>query len=107
MNVSTAAMFWLAAPVPLTQPTVKLIFSFLLSYPLAGLLKRVPDARPEYKNIYSIRCVPCATMCPSAPQADLAPFAVSASSTLSASSISGMALAPSSSPPPARTASPT
>ncbi|KAK8031209.1 hypothetical protein PG990_000943 [Apiospora arundinis] len=33
---------------------LKLIFSFLLSYPLAGILKRVPDARPAYKNIYSI-----------------------------------------------------
>lgn len=34
---------------------VKLIFSFLLSYPLAGVLKRVPDARPEYKNLFSLR----------------------------------------------------
>ncbi|KAH9903701.1 MBOAT, membrane-bound O-acyltransferase family-domain-containing protein [Xylariomycetidae sp. FL2044] len=33
---------------------LKLIFSFLLSYPLAGLLKRVPDARPAYKNIFII-----------------------------------------------------
>lgn len=33
---------------------VKLIFSFLLSYPLAGLLKRVPDARPAYKNLFSL-----------------------------------------------------
>lgn len=36
---------------------VKLIFSLLLSYPLAGLLKRVPDTRPEYKNLFSLRCV--------------------------------------------------
>lgn len=35
--------------------TVKLIFSILLSYPLAGLLKRVPDARPAYKNLFIIR----------------------------------------------------
>lgn len=40
--------FWLTAPL------VKLIFSFLLSYPLAGLLKRVPDARPERKNLFII-----------------------------------------------------
>ncbi|KAI1384490.1 MBOAT-domain-containing protein [Hypoxylon trugodes] len=33
---------------------LKLIFSFLISYPLAGLLKRVPDARPQYKNIFII-----------------------------------------------------
>ncbi|CAK7232154.1 Lysophospholipid acyltransferase [Sporothrix bragantina] len=33
---------------------LKLIFSFLLSYPLAGLLKRVPDARPERKNLFII-----------------------------------------------------
>lgn len=36
--------------------TVKLIFSFLLSYPLAGALKRVPDARPDYKNLFIIGC---------------------------------------------------
>ncbi|KXJ94571.1 MBOAT, membrane-bound O-acyltransferase family-domain-containing protein [Microdochium bolleyi] len=33
---------------------LKLIFSFLLSYPLAGLLKRVPDSRPDFKNIFII-----------------------------------------------------
>ncbi|EPE07275.1 mboat family protein [Ophiostoma piceae UAMH 11346] len=33
---------------------LKLIFSLLLSYPLAGLLKRVPDARPEQKNLFII-----------------------------------------------------
>ncbi|QUC22110.1 uncharacterized protein UV8b_06351 [Ustilaginoidea virens] len=33
---------------------LKLIFSFLLSYPLAGLLKRVPDARPYRKNLFII-----------------------------------------------------
>ncbi|KAK3692753.1 MBOAT, membrane-bound O-acyltransferase family-domain-containing protein [Podospora appendiculata] len=31
---------------------LKLVFSFLLSYPLAGVLKRVPDARPEQKNLF-------------------------------------------------------
>ncbi|TVY49908.1 Lysophospholipid acyltransferase [Lachnellula occidentalis] len=33
---------------------IKLIFSFLLSYPLAGLLKRVPDAKPALKNLFII-----------------------------------------------------
>jgi lysophospholipid acyltransferase len=32
---------------------VKLIFSILLSYPLAGLLKRIPDAKPAYKNLFN------------------------------------------------------
>lgn len=35
---------------------VKLIFSFLLSFPLAGLLKRIPDSKPAYKNIFIIGC---------------------------------------------------
>jgi hypothetical protein len=38
----------------LTPDKVKLLFSFLLSYPLAGLLKRVPDASPAKKNLFSI-----------------------------------------------------
>ena len=33
---------------------VKLITSFLLSYPLAGLLKRVPDEKPYLKNLFII-----------------------------------------------------
>lgn len=33
---------------------VKLIFSFLLSYPLAALLKRVPDEKPALKNLFII-----------------------------------------------------
>lgn len=36
---------------------VKLIFSFLLSYPLAGLLKRIPDAKPYQKNLFIVLCV--------------------------------------------------
>ena len=28
---------------------------FLLSYPLAALLKRLPDSRPELKNVFNIR----------------------------------------------------
>lgn len=37
------------------RPPVKLITSFLLSYPLAGLLKRVPDERPALKNLFIFR----------------------------------------------------
>ncbi|KAI9677614.1 MAG: lysophospholipid acyltransferase [Caeruleum heppii] len=33
---------------------LKLIISFILSYPLAGLLKRIPDSRPAYKNAFII-----------------------------------------------------
>lgn len=38
----------------LIYPIVKLIFSFLLSYPLAAVLKRIPDAKPWQKNIFTI-----------------------------------------------------
>ncbi|RMJ26850.1 MBOAT family [Aspergillus sp. HF37] len=44
-------------PARLTGASVdelKLIFSFLLSYPLAGLLKRVPDGQPWKKNAFII-----------------------------------------------------
>lgn len=34
--------------------TVKLIFTILLSYPLAGVLKRLPDTEPAKKNIFMI-----------------------------------------------------
>lgn len=37
----------------LTPTIVKLIFSILISYPLAGLLKRVPDTTPAYKNLFN------------------------------------------------------
>ena len=33
---------------------LKLIFSFLLSYPLAAILKRIPDAKPWQKNVFII-----------------------------------------------------
>ncbi|WPH00819.1 Hypothetical protein R9X50_00364900 [Acrodontium crateriforme] len=33
---------------------LKLIFSFLISYPLAALLKRVPDDKPQLKNAFNI-----------------------------------------------------
>lgn len=38
----------------LKRYTVKLIFSFLISYPLAGLLKRIPDVKPHQKNLFII-----------------------------------------------------
>lgn len=31
-----------------------MIFSFLLSYPLAGVLKRIPDTKPYQKNLFII-----------------------------------------------------
>ena len=34
--------------------TVKLIASFLLSYPLAGILKRIPDGQPWKKNAFIV-----------------------------------------------------
>ncbi|KAI0603249.1 MBOAT, membrane-bound O-acyltransferase family-domain-containing protein [Biscogniauxia sp. FL1348] len=45
---------YLSGVVGASPDELKLIFSFLLSYPLAGLLKRVPDARPEYKNLFIV-----------------------------------------------------
>jgi len=33
---------------------LKLVFSFYLSYPLAGLLKRIPDKKPWQKNAFNI-----------------------------------------------------
>lgn len=33
---------------------MKLLGAFLLSYPLAGILKRVPDAKPYQKNLFTI-----------------------------------------------------
>lgn len=33
---------------------IKLIFTFFLSYPLAGVLKRIPDSKPYQKNLFSI-----------------------------------------------------
>ncbi|CAM1510307.1 Fc.00g006420.m01.CDS01 [Cosmosporella sp. VM-42] len=35
---------------------LKLVFSFLASFPLAALLKRIPDTKPERKNLFAI-CV--------------------------------------------------
>ncbi|KAK7213527.1 hypothetical protein V2G26_020705 [Clonostachys chloroleuca] len=43
-----------AAKIGASPDELKLIFSMLLSYPLAGLLKRVPDSKPWQKNLFSI-----------------------------------------------------
>ncbi|RDA87288.1 hypothetical protein CP532_1315 [Ophiocordyceps camponoti-leonardi (nom. inval.)] len=44
----------LAASFGASPDEVKIIVSFLLSYPLAGVLKRIPDSKPEYKNLFII-----------------------------------------------------
>ncbi|KAG5980743.1 hypothetical protein E4U55_003696 [Claviceps digitariae] len=44
----------LSKTVGASPDELKLIFSFLLSYPLAGLLKRVPDANPARKNLFIV-----------------------------------------------------
>ncbi|KAF3076479.1 Lysophospholipid acyltransferase [Trichoderma lentiforme] len=46
----------LATKLAASPDELKLTFSFLLSYPLAGILKRLPDAKPLQKNIFII-CV--------------------------------------------------
>ncbi|KAL7789862.1 MBOAT, membrane-bound O-acyltransferase family domain-containing protein [Trichoderma ceciliae] len=46
----------LATKLAASPDELKLTFSFLLSYPLAGILKRLPDAKPHRKNIFII-CV--------------------------------------------------
>jgi lysophospholipid acyltransferase len=33
---------------------LKLLSTFLLSYPLAAVLKRIPDGQPGVKNLFSI-----------------------------------------------------
>ncbi|KAK7746060.1 Lysophospholipid acyltransferase [Diatrype stigma] len=44
----------LAAATGAAPDELKLIFSFLLSYPLAGVLKRIPDSKPQNKNAFII-----------------------------------------------------
>lgn len=45
---------YLSGAIGASPDELKLIFSFLLSYPFAGLLKRIPDAKPWQKNAFSI-----------------------------------------------------
>ncbi|PNP39476.1 hypothetical protein TGAMA5MH_08494 [Trichoderma gamsii] len=44
----------LATKLAASPDELKLTFSFLLSYPLAGILKRLPDSKPLWKNIFII-----------------------------------------------------
>ncbi|KND91620.1 Lysophospholipid acyltransferase, partial [Tolypocladium ophioglossoides CBS 100239] len=50
----SAAFEALSTTVGASPDELKIIFSFLLSYPLAALLKRVPDAKPARKNLFII-----------------------------------------------------
>ncbi|TLS29319.1 hypothetical protein PpBr36_00530 [Pyricularia pennisetigena] len=45
---------YLSGKIGSSPDDLKLISSFLLSYPLSGLLKRVPDSKPQLKNLVSI-----------------------------------------------------
>ncbi|KAK3368048.1 MBOAT, membrane-bound O-acyltransferase family-domain-containing protein [Podospora didyma] len=47
-----APFAYLGSKIGIGSDELKLVFSFLLSYPLAGLLKRVPDAHPAQKNLF-------------------------------------------------------
>ncbi|PSR83314.1 MBOAT, membrane-bound O-acyltransferase family-domain-containing protein [Coniella lustricola] len=47
-----APFVWLASSIGAGPDELKLIFSILISYPLAGALKRIPDAKPAYKNLF-------------------------------------------------------
>ncbi|KAK6440496.1 Lysophospholipid acyltransferase [Oleoguttula sp. CCFEE 5521] len=49
-----AAFAYAANALGASTDELKLIFSFLLSYPLAALLKRLPDNNPKLKNCFII-----------------------------------------------------
>ncbi|KAL1304446.1 hypothetical protein AAFC00_003442 [Neodothiora populina] len=49
-----APFAWVAGNLGASTDQLKLIFSFLLSYPLAGVLKRIPDGKPWQKNAFII-----------------------------------------------------
>lgn len=53
-RMSTTTTTTKNATDPKLTRTVKLISSFLLSYPLAAILKRIPDAQPWKKNVFII-----------------------------------------------------
>lgn len=53
MNVSYR-LFYQGAHITNASPTVKLIFLFLVSYPLAAVLKRLPDSKPWIKDVFNI-----------------------------------------------------
>ncbi|RPB16037.1 MBOAT-domain-containing protein [Morchella conica CCBAS932] len=45
---------WLQDTIGVPKDELKLIFTILLSYPLAGVLKRLPDTEPAKKNLFMI-----------------------------------------------------
>ncbi|KAG0641688.1 MBOAT, membrane-bound O-acyltransferase family-domain-containing protein [Tuber brumale] len=45
---------WLENATGAAKDELKLIFTILLSYPFAGVLKRLPDAEPAKKNLFMI-----------------------------------------------------
>ncbi|KAH0361608.1 MBOAT family protein-like protein, partial [Aureobasidium melanogenum] len=49
-----APFVYVAGKLGAAPDELKLIFSFLLSYPLAGVLKRIPDSKPAQKNAFII-----------------------------------------------------
>ncbi|KAI4733698.1 MBOAT family protein-like protein [Aureobasidium sp. EXF-12298] len=49
-----APFVYVAGKLGAAPDELKLIFSFLLSYPLAGVLKRIPDSKPAQKNVFII-----------------------------------------------------
>lgn len=51
---TSVSLFALTACSLGSQVVVKLVFSFFLSYPLAGVLKRIPDKAPWQKNAFII-----------------------------------------------------
>jgi lysophospholipid acyltransferase len=50
----TAPFEYVGGNLGASADELKLITSFLLSYPLAGLLKRIPDSKPALKNLFII-----------------------------------------------------
>lgn len=49
-----SAFKYVAGAIGASSDEIKLIFSFLISYPLAGLLKRIPDQKPNQKNLFIV-----------------------------------------------------
>lgn len=49
------AFQYVAAILGASSDELKLITSFLISYPLAAVLKRIPDGKPALKNLFIIR----------------------------------------------------
>ncbi|OAL28234.1 hypothetical protein AYO22_02940 [Fonsecaea multimorphosa] len=45
---------WLSKAIGASVDELKLLAIFLLSYPLAAVLKRLPDDKPQWKNIFSV-----------------------------------------------------